>query len=57
MHQPHYEPSRRVFRMKCKACGKEWNYYPKRERDPEWESKNRHLQGYWFGNEKKLEDE
>ena len=46
-----FAPASRVLRLKCTGCGKEKNYYPKVERDTVWEEENKHLEGYWFGNE------
>lgn len=52
-----FAPASRVLRMKCADCGKEKNVYPKVERDAVWEEENRHLEGYWFGNETMLEED
>ena len=40
-----------VVRLKCATCGKEKNHFPKVERDESWEKENRHLQGFWNGDE------
>lgn len=52
---PQHEPLRRVIRLKCKTCGKEVDYFPKKERDIDWENRKRHLEGFWFGNEDFIE--
>ena len=51
VHQPNWEPARRVVRFKCSTCGKEKNHFPKVERNESWEKENRHLQGFWNGDE------
>ncbi|MCI3027710.1 hypothetical protein LMF32_00980 [Desemzia sp. C1] len=55
VHHPHYEPSKIMLRLRCKSCEREINYFPKKERDVNWENKNRHLAGFWLGNEKVAE--
>lgn len=56
VHEPHWEPSRIVTRLKCLSCDKEINRFTKERRDKIFESENRHLEGYWFGNEKEVTD-
>ena len=54
VHHPHWEPSRIVTRLKCQSCGKEINRFVKERRDEKFESENRHLEGFWLGNEIRL---
>ena len=54
VHHPHWEPLRIVTRLKCKSCGKEINRFVKERRDESFESENRHLEGFWLGNEKEV---
>ena len=54
VYHPPWEPLRIVTRLKCLSCGKEINQFPKMRRDEFFESENRHLEGFWFGNEKEV---
>lgn len=54
VHHPHWEPLRIVTRLKCQSCGKEINRFVKERRNEKFESENRHLEGFWFGNEEEV---